>query len=317
MAAVARDQAERVLNLVALLTETSQTLTFHRIRAALGANNYAEGESGRATFERDKAIVRDMGVPIEMVTLGGDQAGETGYRIDRRQLELSGINFTDEERHALQLALAAVHIDSAWADHARLKLGVEDSTAPSVSLATLSVSSALLPSLAAAAQSRNTVEFVYRGDKRTLNPYGVLARGGYWYAVGHDNVRNAVRSFRVDRIDGKVKVTDRNFERPEGFDIQAAVATDTQMLGEGAEPTLAHVLISAPLVASVLREFGEDAVLETRDDGSVVVGVQCGNEAPFRSWLLGLVDGAEVLAPKDVRTGIIEWLTVVAAGGAK
>ena len=317
MAAVARDQAERVLNLVALLTETSQTLTFHRIRAALGANNYAEGESGRATFERDKAIVRDMGVPIEMVTLGGDQAGETGYRIDRRQLELSGINFTDEERHALQLALAAVHIDSAWADHARLKLGVEESSTPSVSLATLSVSSALLPSLATAAQSRNTVEFVYRGDKRTLNPYGVLARGGYWYAVGHDNVRNAVRSFRVDRIDGKVKVTDRTFERPEGFDIQAAVATDTQMLGEGAEPTLAHVLISAPLVASVLREFGEDAVLETRDDGSVVVGVPCGNEAPFRSWLLGLVDGAEVLAPKDVRTGIIEWLTVVAAGGAK
>ena len=79
MAGVARDQAERVLNLIALLTENSQPLTFTQIRGALGANNYADGESGRATFERDKALVRDMGVPIEMKTLGGNQAGESSY----------------------------------------------------------------------------------------------------------------------------------------------------------------------------------------------------------------------------------------------
>ena len=314
--AVARDQAERVLNLIALLTETSQTLTLHQIRDALGANNYAEGDSGRATFERDKAIIREMGVPIEMVTLGGDKAGETGYRIDRRQLELSGVNFTDEERRALQLALAAVHIDSAWADHARVKLGVDESDTPAVALSALPVNSALLPQLAMAAQNRNEVEFGYRGEKRTLHPYGVLGRSGYWYVVGHDLMRNAVRSFRIDRIEPKFKVLETTFERPEGFDIQAAVATDTQMLGEGSESILAHVHITAHLVPSVLREFGADVVIESRDDGSCVVAVPCGNEGAFRSWVLGLVDGAEVLSPSDVRAGIISWLMLV-AGGAK
>jgi predicted DNA-binding transcriptional regulator YafY len=317
VAGVARDQAERVLNLIALLTENAQPLTFTQIRGALGANNYADGESGRATFERDKALVRDMGVPIEMKTLGGNQAGESSYRIDRRQLELSSVNFTNEERHALQLALAAVHIDAAWADRARLKLGLEVAEGETLSQAHLPVNSVALPVVTEAAQSAKEISFSYRGETRRLHPYGVLGRGGYWYVVGADQIRNAIRSFRVDRIEGKVKIVDVTFERPQGFDIQAAVATDTEMLGEGAEPTMAHVLIDAALVPSVLREFGNQSVIENRDDGSVVVEVPCGNEGPFRSWLLGLVEHAEVLSPSDVRAGIKDWLQNMQKGGAQ
>jgi predicted DNA-binding transcriptional regulator YafY len=135
--------------------------------------------------------------------------------------------------------------------------------------------------------------------------------------VGADQIRNAIRSFRVDRIEGKVKILDSTFERPQGFDIQAAVATDTEMLGEGAEPTMAHVLIDAALVPSVLREFGNESVTETRDDGSVVVQVPCGNEGPFRSWLLGLVEHAEVLSPSDVRAGIKNWLLHMHQGASQ
>jgi predicted DNA-binding transcriptional regulator YafY len=229
-------------------------------------------------------------------------------------MELSRIDFTDEERRALQLALAAVHIDTAWADHARLKLGVAevDNDAAVVSQAMLPVQSDVLPVLASAAQSRNTIEFSYRGENRSLDPYGVLGRGGYWYVVGHDNVRQAVRSFRVDRIDGKVKVLDTTFERPADFDVQAAVATDAQMLGEGESSELARVVIGSRLAPSVLREFGSQAVVETRDNGDVVVEVPCGNRSAFRSWVLGLVDEAEVLSPPEARADIIGWLTSMA-----
>jgi predicted DNA-binding transcriptional regulator YafY len=310
----ATNQAERILNLLAFLTETSTFLTQAQIRSAMGPSQYADGDAGRATFERDKSLLREMGIPIEMITLQGNQAGEAAYRIDRRQMELSRIDFTDEERRALQLALAAVHIDTAWADHARLKLGVAevDNDAAVVSQAILPVQSDVLPVLASAAQSRNTIEFSYRGEKRSLDPYGVLGRGGYWYVVGHDNVRQAVRSFRVDRIDGKVKVLDTTFERPADFDVQAAVATDAQMLGEGESSELARVVIGSRLAPSVLREFGSQAVVETRDNGDVVVEVPCGNRSAFRSWVLGLVDEAEVLSPPEARADIIGWLTSMA-----
>lgn len=314
MTTPATNQAERILNLLAFLTETSTFLTQAQIRSAMGPSQYADGDAGRATFERDKSLLREMGIPIEMITLQGNQAGEAAYRIDRRQMELSRIDFTDEERRALQLALAAVHIDTAWADHARLKLGVAevDNDAAVVSQAILPVQSDVLPVLASAAQSRNTIEFSYRGEKRSLDPYGVLGRGGYWYVVGHDNVRQAVRSFRVDRIDGKVKVLDTTFERPADFDVQAAVATDAQMLGEGESSELARVVIGSRLAPSVLREFGSQAVVETRDNGDVVVEVPCGNRSAFRSWVLGLVDEAEVLSPPEARADIIGWLTSMA-----
>ena len=159
------------------------------------------------------------------------------------------------------------------------------------------------------------VEFDYTGgQRRSLHPYGLLSRGGYWYVVGHDLVRDAIRSFRVDRIVGDVMVTVDSFERPAKFDIEAAVATDAQMLGEAGSPDIARVLIDADLAPSVVREFGESCVVERRD-GAVVVEVPCANRDAFRSWVLGLVAGAEVLSPADVRGDIVGWLDSLA--GAK
>jgi hypothetical protein len=69
----------------------------------------------------------------------------------------------------------------------------------------------------------------------------------------------------------------------------------------------------APIrAAKVVREVGEDAVVERRDDGTVVVRVPCGNLAAFRSWLLGLLDDAVVVGPPAVRADVVAWLAAVA-----
>lgn len=232
------DQAERLLNLLALLTHDSNYRTLEDIHFA--TNMYGD----RSLFERDKAILRDMGVPIDSKVLGGSQAGVSSYRIDRREMELANINFSDAERRALQLALAAVHVDSAWAERARMKLNLTEAQMPTVAQVNLPVNSELLPKLADAAAKTVRVEFEYAGGtRRSLHPYGLLSRGGYWYVVGHDLDRKAIRSFRVDRIAGDVKSTTDTFERPANFDVEAAVATDAEMLGD-ASGSVARVLIS-------------------------------------------------------------------------
>lgn len=304
-----KDQAERLLNLLAILSQDSTFRTLEDIHFA--TRMYDD----RSLFERDKKILREMGIPIEGVTLSGQQAGVMGYRIDRREMELENIDFTDDERRALQIALAAVHVDTAWAERARLKLNLDESDMFNFAEINLPVNSELLPRLADAASRAVRVEFDYTGgQRRSLHPYGLLSRGGYWYVVGHDLVRDAIRSFRVDRIVGDVMVTVDSFERPAKFDIEAAVATDAQMLGEAGSPDIARVLIDADLAPSVVREFGESCVVERRD-GAVVVEVPCANRDAFRSWVLGLVAGAEVLSPADVRGDIVGWLDSLA--GAK
>ncbi|NBP73021.1 MAG: DNA-binding transcriptional regulator, partial [Alphaproteobacteria bacterium] len=73
-----------MINLLALLVERSRPLTLKQIRRELGNQYSDQDEAARAAFERDKSELRKMGIPIEMVTLGGDQAGEGGYTVDRR-----------------------------------------------------------------------------------------------------------------------------------------------------------------------------------------------------------------------------------------
>ena len=302
-----KDQAERLLNLLALLSNDSSYRTLEDIHFA--TNMYHD----RSLFERDKAVLREMGIPIDAIVLGGSQAGVSSYRIDRREMQLANINFSEAERRALQLALAAVHVDSSWAERARLKLNLADSDMPSGPQVHLPVNSDLLPKLAAASSKCVRVEFEYSGGtRRSLHPYGVLSRGGYWYVVGHDLDRKAIRSFRVDRITGGVKTTDDTFARPEGFDIEAAVATDAEMLGD-ASGAVAHVLVSAKLAPSVMRDFGEGCLVERRED-AVVVAVPCANRTAFRSWVLGLVAGAEVLSPPEVRQDIVDWLDTLGGG---
>ncbi len=77
------DRVERLTNLLALLLETSRPLTLDEIADELDGQ-YADKESTRrAAFERDKAVLREIGVPDRDEVLSGAQAGTSAYRIDR------------------------------------------------------------------------------------------------------------------------------------------------------------------------------------------------------------------------------------------
>ena len=47
-----------------------------------------------------------------------------------------------------------------------------------------------------------------------------------------------------------------------------------------------------------------------------MVRVPCTNLAAFRSWVLGLLDHAEVLEPPAVRADLVAWLSSIAADRA-
>ena len=79
-------------------------------------------ETSRAAFERDKAALRDLGVPIETESdLGQGSPGR--YRIDRRAYELTDLELDADERRALQVAVAAVRTDTSAGRDAIWKLG--------------------------------------------------------------------------------------------------------------------------------------------------------------------------------------------------
>lgn len=300
-----------MLNLLALLVARSGPLTLKQIRNELG-DHYPENDSAaRASFERDKAELRRLGIPIDMVTLGGAEAGEGAYSIDRRSFELSDLGLTTEERDALQMALATVRLGASAGDEALWKMGGERLLSRRVTSINLEIEDQALKPLADGVLESRTLTFEYNGESRKVDPYGMLARSGFWYLIGFDHARGTQRVFRVDRIEGSIEAGKKNaFSRPADFDPRTAVPTEKEMLALGDEsPRVATVRVDAIFAERVASELGDYAVVQTGEDGSIDVLVPCSNLAAFRSWLLAMVDRAEVLEPADVRAHVIEWLT--------
>ncbi len=301
------DRLERTTNLLALLLETRVPLTLDDIVNQL-REQYPAGQSAmRGAFERDKGLLREIGVPIETEVLAGARAGQTAYRVDRDRYELRDLDLTDAERRALQVAVAAARTTEA--EFGMLKLGgVADSSASiTANLPQLE----LLPSLREAIAARSTVTFQYRGAPRSLQPYALLLREGFWYVIGRDLGHDAVRTYRVDRIEGSIEQGARAaFDRPDNFDPRTVFPADPKELGEGGRT--ATVRIDKTRATFAVRELGEESVLRRLADGGVEVEVPCSNLDAFRSWLFGWGLHAEVVAPADVRDGLIEWLRTMA-----
>jgi predicted DNA-binding transcriptional regulator YafY len=320
------DRVERLTNLLALLLETPRPLTLVEIAGEMEGQYPDKEGSRRAAFERDKAALRDIGVPIESEVLTGPRAGMSAYWIDRTRYELAELELEPDETRALQVAVAAARTGSAWGMEALWKLGASGEAAGGVDdvLGGATVSATVpeldaLPVLRDAAARRAAVTFEYHDTRRRLDPYGLLLRGGFWYLVGHDADKGEQRTYRVDRIDGDVVAgPGGTFERPAGFDLQAAFPADPKLLGgdRDAGNAVARVRIDGPRAVFVERELGAERVRRRLRNGSIEVDVPCANVVAFRSWVLGLGEHAVVLGPRDVRQHVVDWLTGVAGRGS-
>ena len=302
------DQLERTTNLLALLLETRVPLTLDDIVNQL-AGQYPTGLAAlRGAFERDKGLLRDIGVPIETEVLRGSNAGQTGYRVDRDRYELHGLDLTEDERQALQVAVAAARTTEA--EFGMFKLGgVADSSASiTANLPQLE----LLPALREAIAARATVSFTYHAAPRSMQPYALLLREGFWYLIGHDLGHDEVRTYRVDRIEGSIEQGEpEEFERPADFDPRAVFPADPKELGDGGQS--ATVRIDSARATFAVRELGAESIVRRLPDGGVEVDVPCSNLDAFRSWLFGWGTHAEVIGPVDVRDGLVEWLQAMAS----
>jgi proteasome accessory factor B len=312
------DRVERLTNLLALLLETPRPLTLIEIAGEMEGQYPTQKATLRAAFERDKAALREIGVPIEAETLTGDRAGESGYRIDRARYELAELDLEPDERRALQLAFAAVRSSSGSTitagEQALWKLGGAHLDAGSTVTASVPELPAL-PALRDAAARRAVVQFTYHDRLRHVDPYGLMLRGGFWYLIGRDHGHDELRTYRVDRIAGDVRVTghDGDFQRPDGFDARQVFPSDARHFGVvGDKAVTARVRIARERAPLVEREVGSERVVARRRNGAIEVAVPASNAAPFASWVLGLADHAEVLSPKSVRDEFVARLRALA-----
>jgi predicted DNA-binding transcriptional regulator YafY len=326
------DRLERMTNLVLVLLETPRPLSLREIASSVVG--YPKGkEASRQAFERDKHALRELGIPISVEPLAGEE--QLGYRIHPEGYYLPELRLEPREEQALSFAVAAVQLGGAAGRDAVAKLGATGEV-PEPGLPPIAV----LPSLPAlgplheAVRDRALVAFAYRGRRREVEPYGLAFKLTAWYLVGRDRTAPdaGLRTFRVDRFeDAPVLGAPAAFELPDGFDLREAVhflpwrvaAKPAELKDEPEEQEPAAVevtmTVDARLARSVVATVGAGSVEAWEPSGAARLRMVVPEQRAFIDWVVALGDTAEVLSPPHLRAAVIERLNelVVVPGRAE
>lgn len=335
------DRLERLVNLVVALLDTRRPLTREELRERVGGYGN-ETANFRRAFERDKELLRQMGIPILSQAIDrGTGESHIGYWVPREMYEMADPGLDEEELMALSLAasLVAFRGDGEGAAVGALRK-LAGAPAPTPVLAPAHRPAATpapaggpvplarqeealvdvplapeLSTLFSAIGEKRAVSFDYGEEARRVDPYRLSYREGRWYLNGFDHSRGGERMFRVDRIKGPVEVTGvaGAFERPEA---RSPGPPPPWRLGDD-PPVLVDLRVDGTQAPWVRELAGEAAIYRVDADGSVQFKLEVTSIDGFRSFVLGLLDHAEVTSPQEARDQVVSWLEAIARDDAQ
>ena len=323
---MAARKSERLLNLVIALLVSRSYVTKDRIREVVEQYRGQGDDAFEKMFERDKEELRSLGIPIEVGYLDRAFEDEPGYRVERSAFELPDIDLEPDEAAVIGLAARVwqhAGLASATSD-ALMKLkaaGVSvDRAALNVVQPQLAVEEPTFEAFWTATRTRTPVRFSYRTSSsademtRHLQPWGVVSSRGRWYVVGFDTDRQAPRLFRLSRVHGEVADDGRAgvFVVPEGTDIRAL----TDSLAPESGDRRATVLVRRDS-AHGLRRHGDPADDQETPDGWDRLDVSYGRSEALAEEVLSYGDHVVVEEPADLRTLVVDRLTVLSGGAAR
>ncbi|WP_169514132.1 helix-turn-helix transcriptional regulator [Jonesia quinghaiensis] len=267
-------------------------------------------------FERDKEMLRDLGIPL--ITEDAAHPEDVGYRIDHASYSLGDVRLTPEEFSLVTIATSLWRETSveSLSHRALTKLrtgyhGQEDlqlltGVVPSLR----DVSGAYEPVVTALAGGRS-LRFTYRSAHsgslrlRTVDPWRLVLRDGNWYLVGRDVDVDQPRVFKLSRIAGRVQV----LGPPGSVDIPEVCDVDALMGAARGPSSVAVVGVrpgSAPRLVARSTRVDQPVV-----DGFLTFECLWHGEAQLVEELAAYGDGVVVLSPPVLRDAVIAKLVGV------
>jgi proteasome accessory factor B len=341
------DRPKRLLDLVVMLLGSRSPVPYRELKSQFRAYRKENEEAGLRAFERDKADLLELGVPLKYVTPEEDNSiEEAGYVVDLRRYRLPEIHLTSDEVAALVLAgsVARAAPGTSYAevvDLALKKLAFDLPQPPDTPGSPIAAAkkprepvlvhfprpadaAALAERLAVleqATRNRKRVTLLYvtassgQAATRDVDPFGLVYRQGTWLLVGHCHLRLGVRTFRLDRI-MEVQVAPKpkspDFERPAGFDVRRYAARSPWTFD--IEPPLAVELLVQPDARAVENEdFGAEARREALPGGGVRLRFPSGNPDYVIARVVAAKGGLILAGPPALRERVRHELQAITA----
>lgn len=144
--------------------------------------------------------------------------------------------------------------------------------------------------------------------ERTFAPYFIEPSSiGYaCYVIGYDELRQSLRTFKVERI-YEARLTDERFARPEQFDAQLLLASAWGVIWRN-EGGIEVTLRFAPSVVRRLKEsvWHPSQRIEDLPDGACLFTVLVGSTLEFKPWVRQWGSAVTVLGPPEFRAELAE-----------
>jgi proteasome accessory factor C len=319
------DKLIRQLSLVAFLMAERRPLTARDVKQNVEGYQEMSDEAFARRFYSDRAELLALGVPLD--SQRDEFTGEELYRLSSERYFLPPLELTDEELAALQTCLYLLEGQFAYAEPLRLALqnlalgrpGFDEApteTARAVELHDPGYSPELpgrLAKLEGAISKNRTLKFEYRSimrdelSERTVNPYALLFDRGQWYVVGLDLDDEKVKTFRVSRIRGDIRLAtrrERDFRLPEGFDAEEYRQGPPWQVGETKGE--AEIEVGGDTAWWVDRLFGRYGRI---DDGVFVT--EYSDLGQLSSWILRQDGRAIPVSPPELRRQVRADLDLV------
>ena len=319
----------RQLSLISFLMAQGRPVSALEIKREVEGYSDMNDDAFARRFYADRAELESLGIQLGVEKPGEGFFEAELYSLPPENFYLDPIEFSPEELAALSTALSLLSEgDFAYAEPLRLALQQvawghpnpleEGGRAPVEMAMTASAGgrelSQRLSKIETAISRRKTIEFTYytmerdETAKRKVDPYHLVFRGGQFYLIGHAHERDAVRVFRLSRIQGKVgyaSKAEHDFSPPEDFDRRDYGQRADWQLGEIRGK--AKVFVRDRIAWLVERDFGAYGELRPakRSDGAPGKGsvfeTEYASPRELIAWVLRWRQNARVLGPEELR----------------
>jgi proteasome accessory factor BC len=328
---VAKDTEKliRQLSLISFLMAQGRPVSALEIKREVEGYSDMNDDAFARRFYADRAELESLGIQLGVEKPGEGFFEAELYSLPPENFYLDAIKFDDGELAALSTALSLLTDGGfAYAEPLRLALQQvawghpnplnEGERAPVEMAMTASAGgrdlSQRLSKIETAISRRKTIEFTYytmeRGEteKRKVDPFHLVFRSGQFYLIGHSHERDAVRVFRLSRIQGKVgyaSKAEHDFSPPEDFDRRDYGSRADWQLGE--LKGTAKIFIRERIAWLIERDFASYGELRAakKSDGAPGKGsifeTEYASERELIAWVLRWRQNVQVLGPEELR----------------
>jgi proteasome accessory factor BC len=311
----------RQLSLISYLMAERRPVTAPEIRRDVEGYSVMNEDAFARRFYADRSELEALGIVLSVEKPVDGLVEQENYSLPPENFHLPPIAFTDKELAALRTALQLLDGEFAYAEPLRLALQQiswgrpSPLSAPVQSTVALGITgsagghdvSQRLAKIETAIFRRKTIVFEYhtmeRDDigTRRVDPYQLLYQGGQFYVVGRSHERNAIRVFRLSRIQGKVGYAtkaEHDFQRPDDFDPRGYANRIDWQFGEPVGS--AEVWIGSRIAWQIERHFGRYGEIRPAGDDDVLFVTPYANARQLIAWVLGLGENARVVGPPEL-----------------